>query len=69
MSDPDKFSDKFDAADAFTDGVVDEKRDDETRNYWSGKAGEVHFVYDLGCKAKVTEVQLRNSHGGKGMNR
>ena len=68
--DGDKFNSKFDAAEAFIDYKVDEKdTDTDRRNYWSGKAGEVSFVYDLGCKAKVTEVQLRNSYGGKGLNR
>ena len=66
--DEEKFNSKFDAAQAFIDYKVDEKEGDK-RNYWSGKAGEVRFVYDLGCKGKVTEVQLRNSYGGKGLNR
>ena len=66
VSDPDKRSEKFDAAETFIDGVVDLRSD--PRNFWSGKAtdSEVHFIYDLGCEANVTEVHLRNSHGGQG---
>ena len=66
VSDPDKYSHKFDAAETFIDYVVDKRG--IPRNFWAGKASksEVHFVYDLGCEAKVTEVHLRNSHGGKG---
>ena len=65
VSDPDKFSDKFDAAETFIDYLVDKRG--IPRNFWSGKdKSEAHFVYDLGCEANVTEVHLRNSHGGKG---
>ena len=66
VSDPDKLSDKFDATETFKDGLVDLRS--IPRNFWAGKAKnlEVHFVYDLGCEAKVTEVHLRNAHGGIG---
>ena len=69
VSDEDKFNEKFDAAEALIDYTVDDK-DVEPRNYWSGKAdSKATFIYDLGCEAKVKEVHLRNSHGGKGNNR
>ena len=66
VSDPDKYSEKFDATETFEDDLFDVRSN--PRNFWAGKANklEAHFVYDLGCKAKVTEVHLRNSHGGKG---
>ena len=64
VSDPNKYSPKFDATETFKDDLVDLRS--VPRNFWAGKANkEVHFVYDLGCEAKVTEVHLRNSHGGK----
>ena len=69
VSDPDKFNRKFVAAQALIDYTVDDKRA-EPRNYWAGNTySEVHFIYNLGCEAKVTEVHLRNSHGGNGNNR
>ena len=67
--DEDKLNNNFDAAEALTDFIVDDRRI-RPRNYWTGKSRrEVHFVYDLGCEAKVTEVHLRNSHGGHGNDR
>ena len=64
VSDPNKYSPKFDATETFKDDLVDLRS--VPRNFWAGKANkEVHFVYDLGCEASVTEVHLRNSHGGK----
>ena len=67
--DGDKLNNNFDATEALTDFIVDDRRI-RPRNYWTGKQRrEVHFVYDLGCEAKVTEVHLRNSHGGHGNDR
>ena len=69
MYDGDKLNNNFDATEALTDFIVDDRRI-RPRNYWTGKPRrEVHFVYDLGCEAKVTEVHLRNSHGGHGNDR
>ena len=68
-SDEHKVNDNFDATEALTDNLVDDKRI-IPRNYWAGKSNrEAHFVYDLGCEAKVTEVHLRNSHDGHQKNR
>ena len=66
VSDPNKYSHKFDATETFIDDLVDVRS--IPRNFWAGKANNlgVHFVYDVGCEAKVTEVHLRNSNGGKG---
>ena len=64
ISDPHKYNNHFDAAQAFTDNIVDDKHADP-RNYWAGtKGSEVYFVYDLGREAKITEVHLRNAHNG-----
>ena len=59
----------FDAAEALIDYIVDDSKV-KPRNFWSGKNNkEATFVYDIGCEVKVTEIHLRNSHGGKGNNR
>ena len=69
ISDPYKFNDKYDAAQAFTDHIVDDMGV-MPRNFWTGTMdSEVYFVYDLGCEAKITELHLRNSHNGKKANK
>ena len=68
VDDPDKWGKMFDAKSNFVDNVKDISA--EPYNYWAGKNGaQVKFVYSLGCKAKVTEVHLRNSHNGKYLDR
>ena len=69
VSDEQKSNKNFDANEALTDYLVDDQRVNP-RNFWAAKPNrEANFVYDLGCEAKVTEVHLRNSHGGHNNNR
>ena len=64
-----RWSSAHDASNCLTDAFAD-NLDGWPYNYWSGKNYETAwFEIDLGCRARVTMVHLRNSHNGKYCNR
>ena len=64
-----RWSSAHDARNCLTDGFAD-NMDGWPYNYWSGKNyATAWFEIDLGCRARITRLDLRNSHNGKYCNR
>ena len=64
-----KWSLAHDASVCLTDAYAD-NLDGWPYNYWSGKNYQAaNFQIDLGCRARITMIHLRNSHNGKYCNR
>ena len=64
-----RWSSAHDANSCLTDAYAD-NLDGWPYNYWSGKNYKsASFRIDLGCRARITMIQLRNSHNGKYCNR
>ena len=64
-----KWSLAHNASVCLTDAYAD-NLDGWPYNYWSGKNYQAaSFQIDLGCRARITMIHLRNSHNGKYCNR